>query len=722
MTSKDSPANAIGARRHAHLALLMTAVALSACGGGGGGGSSPPPAPPPPPAPAPAPTPSLSLKADATSVRAGTPAFGLHAILTGASSPVTWGLTGPGTLMPTDGNDITFVPPDADSLDSDATATVTVAVAGLSTQSVTISVAAVDKPGRHWAVARAPAAMFSDIAQANGTFVAAVYPSGVAHSTDGRAWTNVALYPPPAAVRWGDPGWVAVTNQGVAWFSVDAVGWTKAPDALPPSLAGVAYGNHAFVAYGGQKTAVSTDGLHWTPVNETLSSVAFGNGQFMALRQNPANAFYDRHPAASADGITWHWVTDVANLNSLAFANGQFDADTSSLLWVTGDGLTWIGGDPGSAMQHGTLHSAGDVLFELDANDIGVQLPGAAWQRISTGDVLSTPIAVAADANRFIGVSNNGWVMGSPDGLHWSTQVEGGYGELRVIDFVDGQFVAVSTLDHVMRSTDGLAWSVAPMLGDPTAPYLFPLGIAHTGRTVVVVGEADPFRWGAGGTAGMWLRSGDGGATWARAGTTAPAEPLRGVVHDGRRFVAVTGSGQVHASPDGDAWGQIGTAPAPLSQYAGIVYGGGTYLAYGDGMVATSADGVSWTAIDANALGVPTSHARLTSALWDGAQFVLAGYVNDGNTAPGDAFTAVSADAVHWTVKTLWSETSLVALARCGDESVLVGGSQMYSGTDGQNWNSHGQHPGSAQLDAVACGNDRFVSVGYASAIVTSTR
>ncbi len=722
MTSKDSPAGAIGARLHARVASLMTAVALSACGGGGGSSSPPPPPPAPAPAPAPAPTPTLALKADAASVDAGAAGFGLHAILTGDSSPVSWGLDGPGTLSPGVGTDVTYTPPDADSLDADTTVTVTATVAGLSAQSLAIPVAAVDKPGRHWAIARHTARQFTDVAQGNGTFVAATFTNGLSRSTDGVNWTDTWVYPAPTAVRWGDPGWVAITNQGSAWFSVDAVDWTKAPDALPNSLVGVTYGNHVFVAYGGQQAAVSADGLHWTPVNESLSSVSFGNGQFMALRQNPANVFYDRHPAASTDGVTWHWTTDVANLNSLAFANGQFDADTSSQLWVTGDGLTWIGGDPGAAMQHGTLRAAGNVLFELDANDIGVQLPGATWQRITTGDVLSTPLAVASDGNRFIGVSREGWVMGSPDGLNWSTQVEGDYGQLSVIDFVDGQFVALSTLDHVMRSADGATWSAARLLGGPSTPFLFPLGIAHSGRTVVAVGEADAFRWGAGGTGGMWVRSIDGGATWAQVGTTPPAEPLLGVVHDGRRFVAITGSGQVLASPDGDAWGQIGTAPAPLPRYEGLAYAAGTYLAYGDGVVATSTDGVSWTAIDANALGMPTSHARVTSALWDGAQFVVAGYGFDGSNAATGSFTAVSADAAHWTAKSVPNEQSAMFLAHCGDESVLVGGARMYSGTDGLDWHAHALPSGASQLDAVACGNERFIGVGWSSAIVTSTR
>ncbi|MCK9686744.1 WD40/YVTN/BNR-like repeat-containing protein [Scleromatobacter humisilvae] len=724
MTSRTSTAGSRGVKALARASVLMATVALSACGGGGGGGSAPPPPPPPPPpapAPAPAPAPTLTLNADASSADAGGQAIALHATLTGSAAPVTWTLAGPGALSASTGADVLYTPPDTESLDDAQKATISAASAGAATTSVDIALAPVDKPGLHWTLVRSSAPTFIDVAQGNGMFVATAM-GGTAHSVDGLTWSAVTTGPSPQMIVWGEAGWVGIDNQGGAFTSSDGISWTSSPSAVPQEAEGILFGNHTYLAYGQGQSAVSTDGVHWTTVNLLLSAAAFGNGQFMALRQTPGTLFHDVHPWASADGIHWNAVTDVANPTSLAFANGQFEMDLPSFVEVSGDGSTWIGSNPGPNMQDGLLQSAGNALFDLNFHDMGVQLPGAAWQRTGTGSFLSMPASIAANGQRYVGVSHNGWIETSTDALSWSTQVEGSYGALTAIDFVDGRFVALSTLDRVMRSTDGVNWTTATMLGSTYSPILYPQGIAHDGSTVVAVGSAGDIA-GAGGPNGLWLRSTDGGATWAIAGTTAPSESLGGVTYDGHRFVAISVSGKVYASPDGDAWGQVGAAPAS-SRYNSISFGAGVYLANASGVTATSPDGVTWTTIAPLPAAAPANTtAQVTSATWDGTQFVVVGYAANISGSSIGMLSATSADGSHWTARISDTVVGIPGvLARCGGELVAVGTGVLASSTDGLAWHARGQVAGATQLSAVACGNDRFVGAGPASAIVTSTR
>jgi hypothetical protein len=442
----------------------------------------------------------------------------------------------------------------------------------------------------------------------------------------------------------------------------------------------------------------------------------------MALRQNSSGVSSDLRPATSTDGVHWQAVTNVPGMYSIAFANGQFDANVGTTIWGSGDGGTWVGTNAAPAFHGFQLHSAGDALFEFAPADLGVQQAGGFWQRVSTGDFLSTPLAVAASADRFVGVSRNGWIATSADGVHWATQVEGAYGELRAIDYVDGQFVALSTLNHLMRSADGVHWTPATLLAGQDAQSLLPMAIVHAAHTVVAVGLTSDYYSGAGGGNGLWARSLDGGTTWAKAATTGPAEPMLGVAWDGHRFLSISASGKVYSSPDGDAWGQVGTAPSPLSQYMGLAYGGGTWLAFGDGVVATSPDGVTWTPIPANTLGVPTSQARVNAAVWTGDRFILVGTAIQSGTNYPQSISAASTDGQSWTVGNIVVGTAPYALATCGNETVGVGSDALISTTDGLTWHGHGAVTDARQLEAAACGSDRFVAVGSGSAIVTSSR
>ena len=97
------------------------------------------------------------------------------------------------------------------------------------------------------------------------------------------------------------------------------------------SWSSIAYGNGKFVAVTGNSdtAAYSTDGIIWVavtlPSSASWSSVAYGNGKFVAVASRSDAAAY------STDGVTWTAVTlpSSASWSSVAYGNRKFVAVAS---------------------------------------------------------------------------------------------------------------------------------------------------------------------------------------------------------------------------------------------------------------------------------------------------------------------------------------------------------------------------------------------------------
>ena len=113
------------------------------------------------------------------------------------------------------------------------------------------------------------------------------------------------------------------------------------------SWSSVAYGNGAFVAvaYGSAAAAYSTDGGHtWTastlPSSQSWYSVAYGNGAFVAVAYGSAAAY------STDGGHTWTASTLPSSQSwySVAYGNGAFVAVTNgsaAAAYSTDGGVSW---------------------------------------------------------------------------------------------------------------------------------------------------------------------------------------------------------------------------------------------------------------------------------------------------------------------------------------------------------------------------------------------
>ena len=130
------------------------------------------------------------------------------------------------------------------------------------------------------------------------------------------------------------------------------------------------------------------------------------------------------------------------------------------------------------------------------------------------------------------------------------------------------------------------------------------------------------------------------------------------------------------------------------------------------GPVATSADGITWTATQ---LG---NNQHVFAGVWDGAQFLLAG--QDYNFSlpgwVGCVFTSPTANAGTWT-RRIYSGSALHGIACGGGTCVAVGenGIIQYSTNAGFTW-TVAVSGTTNRLASVAYGGGKFVAVGYASA------
>lgn len=204
-----------------------------------------------------------------------------------------------------------------------------------------------------------PRQVFSD----GATFFAFGERSALS-SSDGIAWTE-HFTPHPLDqtltglrdVAYGDQGFIAVGSGGTILASPDGLAWEMRASGTVMGLGYVAHGEGRYVAAGGNGTLVhSTDGDTWTPadldgVTLPLGPIVHGADRFVLVTRTSGNGFF----WTSDDGVNWQVrFSDALNLyfglSSVAFGNGRFVATgehhdntngTHGAIAVSEDGITW---------------------------------------------------------------------------------------------------------------------------------------------------------------------------------------------------------------------------------------------------------------------------------------------------------------------------------------------------------------------------------------------
>lgn len=531
-------------------------------------------------------------------------------------------------------------------------------------------------------------------------------------------------------------GWMVIVAAlqsvtGMAGDSLDTWHWRN-PLPQGHKLTSAVYADGAIVMAGDGPTLIrsSDGGVSWTLLdagvvpspNNHVSSIAYGNGRFVAVMDSgPSALFAVSSLLTSTDGINWTTnalSAEYGTVHRVVFAGGQFELLTAELtlpfpgvlvdryLLTSTNGTNWARLDYDGDFRLEDLLYEGGVYVGVGrgTNDstkgvIATSSDLNSWQ-VRRSDVASVLDRVASGDGKF--VATGSFVTAtSSDGTTWSDYTES-------IDFVrvelaygNGIFISLGYRNGLNdsifnNSVDGTTWSTRqPLVGSTALVY-----------------AGDHFVFG--GTRGS-LRSttnGYGSTGWSR--DVAPFWHVAQVKHGNGRYLALTtdysGSTEVLRATDGNEWETTGIR---LQTDQGLAFGNNTFVAVGNsGAVASSPDGSSWSTTN-----VPGGD-MLKSVAYLNGQFIAVG---DAADPVADSPILTSADGQSWTNRTSGTSTSLTGVAYGGGEYLAVGFNVALSSVDGVDWTDvTPPSPFVFVPTRIAYGNGVFVAMGPAGSYVST--
>jgi len=210
---------------------------------------------------------------------------------------------------------------------------------------------------------------------------------------------------------------------------------------------------------------------------------------------------------------------------------------------------------------------------------------------------------------------------------------------------------------------------------------------------------------------------------------------IKGIAYGNGKYVAVGDDGKMATSTDGVTWTAVRDTKFGQSYIRAVAFGNNRFVAGGSDSLAYSTDGVTWTAVIAKPsdyIGDGLDAGSAKRPFFADAYVII--YVG-GKFIAGCAIgrMAVSTDGITWTAvpreNTDFGVANIRAIAYGNGKFVAVGDSEYYNGistsTNGTKWtavkDSKFGHNTSFSIRGVAFGNNRFVAVSDNGKISTST-
>jgi N-acetylmuramoyl-L-alanine amidase len=261
------------------------------------------------------------------------------------------------------------------------------------------------------------------------------------------------------------------------WLSIEneyGIDWSLKNTPADNEWSSIAYGNGRFVAVaansdnGISRVMTSPDGENWTlqdaPEN-TWASICFGNGVFVAISNRIAN----NSVMTSSNGINWttHSTPTDSSWNSICFGNGTFVAVTSS--GRTNDDKGVMTSHNG---QNWSLHTVpqgtwsticyGNGLFvAVDESKIMTSPNATDWtlRAFNGSSIINHWNGIVYGNGRYVALSDIGNFWTSADSVSWTFGRAHGGNTWRSLCYGNGFFVAVSNGHGTISSRDGINWT-----------------------------------------------------------------------------------------------------------------------------------------------------------------------------------------------------------------------------------------------------------------------
>ena len=267
-----------------------------------------------------------------------------------------------------------------------------------------------------WSSATLPATTtWTDLTYGGGRWVAVGDGANVATSRDGEHWTT-AIVPSGSwsTVSYGNGRFVVLSSDATAagsteLLSIDGVHWhaTRGPSG---SWNKIAFGHGRFVAVSVEGQLVtSTTGYQWITtwhnLNFDFSSVAFGDGEFMAVDQLNGDDIF------SPDGRTWSFypIGDAGEQwLTVTYGNGDFYAtDMTGVSATTMLGYVWA---RHPARPSGVVAFGCRTFLEASGHEAALSDYGTAWRSAGSLPQSRAWVSAAYGANHFAVLGADGVV------------------------------------------------------------------------------------------------------------------------------------------------------------------------------------------------------------------------------------------------------------------------------------------------------------------------
>lgn len=321
-------------------------------------------------------------------------------------------------------------------------------------------------------------------AYGSGTFVLGGTLGTIFSSTDAVEWIprSSGPYDSLSGVAFGQGLFVAVggkpnaaeaetpIDSAVIRTSPDGIAWTTLNPGYTRWLSDVSYGSDQFIAVGKSGTILtSADGIEWegrdSGTTNDLSGIAHGMGTYVAV-----GGFDESHVILSSiDGITWIQRASGSNvLSSVAFGNGKFVAagvfyddrgDYHTYLLNSPDGIQWqqVGGDfrfriNAIAFGSGRFVAVGSFFLSGSNARTIVSTDGVSWTQSNAGGPALYGVGFGNET--FVSVGQYSYVRSSINGLNWDARLFDSRRNLSGVAYGNGTFVVVGSQGTILQSAN----------------------------------------------------------------------------------------------------------------------------------------------------------------------------------------------------------------------------------------------------------------------------
>ena len=205
--------------------------------------------------------------------------------------------------------------------------------------------------GSTWTTLTMPvSASWTGIAYGNGYWVAVASGTATAYvsKNNGTSWTSTTLTASTTwnSIAYGNGVFSAVANDGTTNYSRDFGNTWSAGSSVYTNSTKVVFGGGIFFISGKDSSGynnTSTDGNTWTLNYKfstlgsiAVSSVAYGNGRFIAISSAGGTPYY------SFDTVTWYPSNTSVTASFITYGQGIFLATaTNGTAYTSDSGLAW---------------------------------------------------------------------------------------------------------------------------------------------------------------------------------------------------------------------------------------------------------------------------------------------------------------------------------------------------------------------------------------------